>query len=161
MDDSLTEVLKEDSENNGDTLMIQCYHGRRDIILGLWQKKSSASGEDWIEDTVQVHFDKGQEETQTWRFFPTTMGDWAASPNAEQMADRLAQSKSFVFGYTNDSRRSTIDVFDVTGRSRRPNRQSHISRRWFAHVSEISGDSHGSSGAARSAHLGRRFTRSS
>lgn len=114
LDDSLTEVLREDSENNGDSLAIQCYHGRVDVILGVWAKKNAPSKEEWIDIPVRVRFDKGAQETQTWRFFPTTLGDWAASANPDRTAERLARSKSFIVGYTNDTGNTSIDVFDVT-----------------------------------------------
>jgi hypothetical protein len=113
--DSLTVVLQEGSEGNSDTLTIQCYHGRTDIIAVLWGKVSPSSGDVSIDLSVRARFDVSPQESETWRFFPTTLGDWAASPNPVFTARRLAKTKRFVIGYNDDNGINHIEVFNPAG----------------------------------------------
>lgn len=111
-----TEVVFEESENNRDTLAVQCYHNRVDVVLGLWNKVG-ARGESWIDVPLDVRFDSSPKESTTWRFFPTTLGDWAAAPTPELTARRIAKSDNFTIGYVDDNNVQQIDVFDVAGLS--------------------------------------------
>jgi hypothetical protein len=104
-------MLKEYSNDSGDSLVVKCYRNHLDIMYGVW---SGADINEAHTVPVLVKQDGGKPRREYWGW---TADGWYFSPSHAEFAHQLSTDQHLVLEYQDALGNSHTDEFDLNGLS--------------------------------------------